>query len=138
MPDMKEMNQAVITEFRANKGALSGPMEGAPILLLTTTGRRSGTRHTTPVGFIDADGRLAIAAANGGADHDPDWFRNLMQDSNVTIEVSGANIPSLAIVTEGEERALLLEQLTASLPGMSDHVRGTHRQIPVIVLTEVE
>ena len=136
MPDMKEMNQAVITEFRANEGSLSGPMEGAPILLLTTTGRRSGTRHTTPVGFIDAEGQLAIAAANGGADHDPDWFHNLVHDHDVTIEVAGATITSLAIVTEGEERARLLEQLTASLPGMSEQVGCTDRQIPVIVLTE--
>lgn len=138
MPDMKELNQAVITEFRANAGDLSGPMRGAPILLLTTTGRRSGERYTTPVGFIDADGRLVIAAANGGADRDPDWFHNLVKNNDVTVEVPGATIQSLAVVAEGEERAALLAQLAASLPGMSDYITGTNREIPVVVLTEAE
>lgn len=138
MPDMKALNQAVIAEFRANDGMLSGPMAGAPILILTTTGRRSGKQHTTPVGFIDAGGRLAIAAANGGADDNPDWFHNLAQNSAVTIEVPGATIPSLAVVAQGDERASLLAQLAESLPGMSDHIAGTGRQIPVVVLTEAE
>lgn len=138
MPDMKALNQAVIAEFRANDGALSGPMEGAPILLLTTTGRRTGEQYTTPVGFIDAGGRLAVAAANGGADDDPDWFHNLVQDSAVTIEVPGATIPSQAVVTQGDERASLLTRLAESLPGMSEHIAGTDRQIPVVVLTEAK
>lgn len=136
MTDMTELNQAVITEFRANDGKLSGPMEGAPILLLTTTGRRTGQRYTTPLGFIDADGRLAIAAANGGADHDPDWFRNLVGNDDATIEVPGAAMAVDATVTAGEERTALLEQLAVALPGMSDYIGGTDREIPVVVLTE--
>ena len=112
-------------------------MEGAPILLLTTTGRSSGQPYTTPVGFIDADGRLAIAAANGGADQDPDWFRNLVHRDDVTIEVPGATIRARAVVTVGTERTTLLERLAGALPGMSEHITGTDREIPVVVLTEV-
>ncbi len=138
MPDMREFNQSVIAEFRAGDGVLSGPMEGAPILLLTTIGRSSGEPHTTPVGFVDAGGRLAIAATNGGADTHPDWFHNLVRTSNVTVEVPGAKVPSLAIVAEGEERAVLLEKLAESLPGMSDYIADTIREIPVVVLTQVE
>ena len=133
--DMREINSGVISEFRANNGRLSGPMEGAPILLLTTTGCRSGEPHTTPVGFIDADGRLAVAAANGGSDHHPDWYRNIERHNLVTIEVPGASIPSIATVAVGVERAGLLEQLTASLPGMADHVSAATREIPVVIFS---
>ncbi len=133
---MREINKAVIAEFRANDGRLSGPMEGAPILLLTTTGRTSGRAHTTPVGFVDVEGRLAVAAANGGSDRDPDWYRNVESDGHVTVEVPGASIPCIATIMSGEERADLINRLTEHLPGMADHVAGTARDIPVVVFTE--
>lgn len=136
MPDMQEINHHVITEFRTNGGRLSGPMEGAPILLLTTTGRHTGNPHTTPVGFIDANGTLAIAAANGGSDNHPDWYKNLLAQPSVTIEVPGATISAHARVTTGPERDALLSQLLSSLPGMSDHVASAERDVPVLVLTE--
>lgn len=134
--DMREVNKGVISEFRANDGRLSGPMEGAPVLLLTTTGRNSGNAHTTPVGFVDAEGRLAVAAANGGSDHNPDWYRNVENDDQVTIEVPGASIPSVATITSGAERRELLQQLSESLPGMADHVSATTREIPVVIFNE--
>lgn len=134
--DMREINRGVIDEFRANHGRLTGPMEGAPILLLTTTGRHTGRPHTTPVGFIDADGRLAIAAASGGSDEHPDWYRNIQHDHRVSVEVPGATIPSVALIADGAERAGLLRELIETLPGMSDHVAATSRDIPVILLTE--
>ena len=134
--DMREINEGVITEFRANGGQLSGPMEGASILLLTTTGRHSGGVHTTPIGFIDVDGRLAVAAANGGSDDHPDWYKNVVSDSRVTIEVPGASIPSIANIVTGHERADLLRRLESSLPGMSDHVSATTREIPVVIFSE--
>ena len=134
--DMREINKGVISEFRTNDGALSGPMEGAPILLLTTIGRLSGEAHTTPVGFVDAGGRLAVAAANGGSDENPDWYRNIENDSRVTIEVPGASIPSIASIATGDDRSELLGRMADSLPGMSDHVSATTREIPVVVFTE--
>lgn len=133
---MQEINKGVISEFRSNDGQLTGPMEGAPIMLLTTTGRHSGTAHTTPVGFIDAGGRLVSAAANGGSDEHPDWYRNIEKDRNVTIEVPGASIPSVAYIASGEERRSLLRQITESLPGMSDHVSVTAREIPIVIFAE--
>lgn len=136
--DMREINKGVISEFRANNGQLSGPMQGAPILLLTTIGRHSGNAHTNPVGFIDADGRLAVAAANGGADDQPDWYRNIENDDRVTVELPGACISAIATVTGGDERFSLLDRLTATLPGMSDHVSATTREIPVVILRETD
>lgn len=134
--DMREINKGVISEFRANEGKLSGPMEGAPILLLTTTGRSTGERYTTPVGFIDSGKGLAVAAANGGSDDDPDWYRNIENDNQVTIEVPGALIPSVARIASGVERSQLLNQLSETLPGMPEHIAATTREIPVIVLAE--
>ncbi len=134
--DMREINKGVIAEFRENEGRLSGPMAGAPILLLTTTGRTSGAPHITPLGFVDAGGRLAVAAANGGADQDPDWFANLQASDRVTVEVGGATIASVAVAAQGQERDELLAKLVESLPGMADHVSATTREIPVVVITE--
>ncbi len=134
--DMREINKGVISEFRANGGKLSGPMEGAPILLLTTIGRRSGVAHTTPVGFIDAGGHLAVAAANGGSDEHPDWYRNIKSDCEVTIEVPGASIPSIASIATGDERSELLSRIADNLPGMSDHLSATSREIPIVIFRE--
>jgi deazaflavin-dependent oxidoreductase (nitroreductase family) len=136
--DMREINKGVIAEFRQNDGKLSGPMEGAPILLLTTTGRISGGSHTTPVGFIDAGGRIAVVAANGGSDEHPDWYLNIEQRNEVTIEVPGAAIPSIAVVADGSEREDLLRTLAESLPGMSDHISATSRQVPVVIFSEAK
>lgn len=136
--DMREINNGVIAEFRANNGKLSGPMEGAPILLLTTTGRSSGHAHTTPVGFIDADGRIVAAAANGGSDDHPDWYRNLEADRHVTIEVPGATIAAIVHIATNPERSELLQRLTDGLPGMADHVSSTHREIPVVIFSEAD
>lgn len=134
--DMKEINKSVIGEFRANSGKLSGPMAGAPVLLLTTTGRHSGKLHTTPLGFVDAGGRLAAAAANGGSDQHPDWFHNIRANNQVTIELSGSSVSALAMIAEGRERADLLGALAEGLPGMSDHLSATSREIPVVLFIE--
>ena len=134
--DMREINRQVMAEFRASGGELSGPMAGAPILLLPTTGREPGAPHPTPLGFGDADGRLAVAAANGGSDNHPDWVRNIERESSVTVEVPGAAIPSVAEIATGAERDRLLTMLVESLPGMADHVGSTNRAMPVIILSE--
>lgn len=134
--DMREINERVISEFRANDGILTGPMQGAPVLLLTTTGRVSGSAHTTPLGFIDAGGRLAVAGASGGSDQHPDWYLNLAADDEVTIEIPGASIPSRAEVAVDAERVELLQQMSDRLPGMADHIAATTREIPVVILTE--
>ena len=136
MLDMREINRGVIEEFRANDGELSGPMAGAPILLLTTTGHRSGSEHTTPLGFVDDDGRLVVAAANGGADHHPDWYLNLSAVPEATVEVPGARVAARATDAVGAERERLLGVLSSTLPGLADHLSATDRVVPVVILTE--
>ena len=136
MLDMREMNRGVIEEFRANGGVLGGPLAGAPILLLTTTGRRTGRAFTTPLGFVDDGGRLVVAAANGGADHDPDWFLNLCAEPAVQVEVPGASVSAVATEVAGAERLRLLAVLAQTLPGLVDHLAATEREVPVVVVSE--
>lgn len=135
--DMQEINRQVIEEFRSNDGQLSGPMQGAPVLLLTTTGRRSGASHTTPVGYIDIGGRLAVAASNGGSDQVPDWFLNLGASDRVRVELPGATIDSIAKTTTSAERLKLLDQMVTQLPGMADHLAATDREVPVVILEAI-
>ncbi len=136
MLDMREVNRGVIEEFRANDGTLTGPMAGAPILLLTTVGRHSGRRTTTPLGFVDDGGRLVVAAANGGADHHPDWFLNLLANPTVEVELPGASVQAVAHHASGAERDRLLALLVATLPGLDDHLAATEREVPVVTLAE--
>ena len=82
------------------------------------------------------EGQLVVAAANGGSDHDPDWYQNIQTDAQVTVEVPGAVIPSLARIATGDERSALLDRLSQTLPGMADHVSATSREIPVVLFSE--
>lgn len=134
--DMREINAGVIEEFRANAGVLSGPLAGAPVLLLTTTGHRTGRPHTTPIGFIDDGTSVVVAAANGGSDHDPDWLRNVRADGRVTVELAGTTRSGTAVTATGADRQTLLARLSDSLPGMADHISATSREIPVVVISE--
>ena len=126
-------NQPVIAEFRANQGAVS--QVPFPVLLLTTTGARTGRPSTVPLGFrVDDDGRVFVVASKAGAPKHPAWFHNLRADPSVTVELGGQAFPARAVVTEGEERARLYATVA---DGMSEYVSGTEREFPVIVLDGV-
>lgn len=136
MTDMREHNRALIAEYRQSEGALSGPMAGAPIVLLTTSGRRSGRPHTTPLGFVEDRGRLVVAAANGGAVGDPDWYRNVVASPTVSVELGSRAWRAVAEVVDGAERDRLFGRLADTLPGMTDYAAAAGRTIPVVVLAE--
>lgn len=135
MPGMREINPSVIAEYRATGGKLSGPMAGLPVLLLTTTGRRSGKSHVTPLGFATDGDRLIVAAANGGAASDPHWFRNLVTAPEVVVELGAERFNATAVVVAGHDRNRLFEQLASALPGMAEYPQTSGRTIPVIALT---
>src|SRR5215472_11202333 len=104
-------NQGVITEFRANHGAVSQPP--FPILLLTTTGARTGRPATVPLGYgVDDDGRVFVVASKAGAPRHPAWFHNLRANPAVTVELGDGTFPARAVVTEGEERDRLFAIIT--------------------------
>lgn len=138
MVDPQAMNRQVIEQFRAG-GEIPG-MHRERLLLLTTTGRRTGERRTTPMMFVrDGDRLLVIASADGAPRH-PDWFQNLTADPHVTVEVgdeSGAPRRAVARTLEGAEREPVWQMLKATYPFFAEHERKTTRTIPVVALVPI-
>jgi deazaflavin-dependent oxidoreductase (nitroreductase family) len=135
MDDMKAINPAIIDEYRRTSGKLSGVFDGVPVLLLTTTGRRSGTPHTTPLGYIEDDGGFVVVASAGGAAADPDWYRNLAETGSATIQVGAEQSRVSPTVALGPERQRLFDRLAEALPPLAGYVQIARRTIPVVILT---
>jgi deazaflavin-dependent oxidoreductase (nitroreductase family) len=135
-PRYQNYNQRVIDEFRANGGVVSG--RGSSLLLLTTTGAKSGKRHTTPLAYTRDSDHYVILASKGGAPTNPAWYHNLVTHPDVTVEAGGETFQAHANVAEGAERERLFTQMAAKMPGFADYQRNTTRQIPVIVLTRIQ
>jgi deazaflavin-dependent oxidoreductase (nitroreductase family) len=133
----QDFNRNLIDEFRANKGAVTGVFENSPLLLLTTTGARSGNRHTTPLVFTRDGDRLVIIASKGGAPTHPAWYHNLVANPVVTIELPDETFDARARVATGEERTRLFDAQAALMPNFNDYQAKTQREIPVIVLDRV-
>ena len=107
---------------------------GSKILLLTTTGRTSGEQRTTPLIYEDAGDRLVIVASKGGSPEDPGWYRNLVKDPQVELQVKGDVFPAHARTATGEERAELWELAARQWPDYDAYQQKTDREIPVVVL----
>src|SRR4051794_4499591 len=101
MGDQNDYNHRLIEEFRATRSNVGGPMPGRPLILLTTTGAKSGLRRTTPLMYMSDGDRFVVFASNAGAPTTPGWCRNLMAHSNVTIEVGTKTFDGTARVTAG-------------------------------------
>ena len=130
--DMKETNRRVIEQFRAG-----GPIDGMHrerLVLLTTVGAKSGERHTTPMMFHQDGDRILVVASNMGAPRDPDWYRNLVADRNVTVEIDHENYQARARTVEGPERERIWAILTTNYPFFADHQAQVTRPIPVVAL----
>ena len=126
-------NQGVISEFRANHGVVSQPP--FPILLLTTTGARTGRSTTVPLAFaVDDSGRVFVMASKAGAPRHPAWFHNLRANPSVTVELGDRSFQARAVVTEGEERDRLYGLIS---DGAAEYEKNTDRVFPVIVLEGV-
>jgi len=134
MPDMNDFNRAIIEEFRANEGKVGGQFEGAPVLLLTTTGARSGERRTTPVMYMPDGERMIIFASKAGAPTNPAWYHNLLAHPTVTVEVGDEKVEADAVVTTGAEREELFDRQAGLYAQFAEYARKTTRQIPVIAL----
>lgn len=129
-----DWNQAVIAEFRANSGKVGGQFEGAPLLLLTTTGAKTGRRLTSPLMYNTDEDRLLIFASKGGAPTNPAWYHNLVANPKVTLEVGAETFDATATVLRGEERDRLFARHAAQNPGFAEYQANTTRTIPVIAL----
>ena len=131
---MSDFNASIITEFRQNAGKVGGPFEGAPMLLLHTTGRRSGTERVNPLVYWPEGDAMVIFASKGGAPTNPDWYHNLMAQPDTRVEVGTDTVGVHARETEGDERQDLFDRITAVMAGFADYQAKTSRRIPVIML----
>jgi deazaflavin-dependent oxidoreductase (nitroreductase family) len=131
--DITDINRRVIEQFRAG-GEIEG-MHRDRIVLLTTAGARTGQRRTTPMMFHRDGGRVLVVASNVGAPKHPDWYRNLVADPRVIVEVGDETYPAVATTLQGAERARAWSMLKESYPFFADHEAGTERIIPVVALT---
>ncbi|HEX3488708.1 MAG TPA: nitroreductase family deazaflavin-dependent oxidoreductase [Streptosporangiaceae bacterium] len=131
--DAREINRQVIDQFRAG-GEIQG-MHRDRLVLLTTTGAKTGQRRTTPMMFHRDGDRLLVVASNIGAPRHPDWYVNLAASPRVTVEVGDETYAALAEPLEGEQRERAWAMLKENYPFFAEHEAKTERTIPVVALT---
>ena len=135
---MSDWNQQVIEEFRANGGRVGGDFEGFPLLLVHSTGARSGEERVNPVAYqLLGEGRWAVFASKAGAPDNPDWFHNLRANPDASVEVGTDTVEVRARVAEGDERTRIWETQKERYPGFAEYEDKTDRVIPVVILEKV-
>jgi len=135
--EMLDWNQQIIAEFRANAGKVSGPFEGAPMVILTSTGAKSGQPRLSPLMALLNGNDIVIFASKAGAPTHPDWYHNLVTNPEASIEFGAETIAVKARVAEGDERDDLWTRQKAAYPQFQGYEDGTTRVIPVVVLEKV-
>jgi deazaflavin-dependent oxidoreductase (nitroreductase family) len=131
---MSDFNTQVIEEFRAYAGKVAGPFEGAAMVLLTTTGAKSGQPRTTPLVYLPHGDQVIIFASKAGAPTNPDWYHNLIAHPTVTVEIGTDTYEATAVEITSEERNRLFAAMVAVMPGFKGYEESTTRVIPVIDL----
>jgi deazaflavin-dependent oxidoreductase (nitroreductase family) len=134
MSDTNDWNAGIIEEFRANAGKVGGPFAGASLLLLHTTGARSGQERVIPVVYQDLGGPVAVFASKAGAPTHPDWYHNLVANPDVTAEIGTETRRFRARTATGEERESVWAKQKQDIPGFAEYEARTTREIPVVVL----
>jgi deazaflavin-dependent oxidoreductase (nitroreductase family) len=133
-----DINQQVIDEFRAHGGRIGGRFEGARLLLLTTTGARTGNRHTTPLGYLpDGGEQVLVLGGADGADEHPDWYHNLVAHPEVTVEDGIFVYAATAVVLHGTDRDTAFDRAAEADPSWADQQATTARVIPVVALRQI-
>ena len=137
---MSDWNKKIIDEFRANDGKVGGPFEGAPMLILHTKGRRSGRPRENPMVYQDVEGAYAVFASKGGAPTHPDWYGNVLADTEPEVELGTTRLKVRARAAEGEERERIWSEQKRRMPGFAEYEKKTQgiREIPVVILEPVE
>ena len=135
MSDPNDWNKQIIEEFRANDGKVGGHFEQVTLLLLHTTGAKSGLLRLNPLATVKDGDRYIIMASKGGAPDNPDWYYNLVANPQVRVEVGTEKFEALARVTEGSERQTLFEKMSTKYPQFAEYQQNTTRVIPVITLS---
>ncbi len=137
LSEMLDWNKNIIKEFRENEGKVGGPFEGGSLLLLTTTGAKSGEPRTSPLAYSEDDGKYVIAASYAGADKNPAWYHNIVANPKVTIEVGTEKFEATATVVleDRAERDRLYAKMVSTMPGFADYEKKTDRVIPVVTIS---
>jgi deazaflavin-dependent oxidoreductase (nitroreductase family) len=131
---MNDYNRKIIEDFRAARDRGETSLDDRPMVLLTTTGAKSGKLHTTPLRFFRDGDRIYVLASKGGAPSDPDWYRNLVANPEVTVESGTETFKAQAVVATGSERDRLWAHAVATEPAFGEYQAKITRQIPVIIL----
>ena len=134
---MSDFNDQVIAEFRANHGKVGGNFEGAPLLLLHSTGAKSGEERVSPMMYLPDGDRYLVFASKAGAPDNPDWYHNLVAHPEASIEVGDDTVAVLAEELPRAERDAKYAEQAALYPGFADYEAKTDRVIPVLALTPV-
>ncbi len=132
--EMNDFNQQIIEEFRSNDGVVGGPFEGAPVLILHSTGAKSGLERLNPLMYRQEGDSVAIFASKAGAPDNPDWYHNLRANPVASIEVGTGTRSVEARVAEGTERDDIWERQKAEWPQFAEYEANTDRTIPVVLL----
>jgi deazaflavin-dependent oxidoreductase (nitroreductase family) len=138
MSEMVDYNKAIIDEFRANDGKVGGPFEGATVVLLHTTGAKSGQARVNPLaGLTEDDGTVYVFASAAGRPNNPDWYHNLVAHPEVEVEIGTESYTATAKALEGAARDAVYDRQKKLMPGFVEYEEKTKgiRTIPVIALT---
>jgi deazaflavin-dependent oxidoreductase (nitroreductase family) len=131
---VSEWNDKIIEEFRANGGQVGGQFEGAPLLLLHSTGAKSGLERVSPMMYRKVGDAWAVFASKAGADTNPDWYHNLLAHPTARIEVGVQTLDVTARTATDDEREPIWSAQKADYSGFAGYEQKTSRQIPVVIL----
>jgi len=134
---MSDMNKQIIEEFRANDGKVGGYFANSTLLLLHTTGAKSGKERINPLVTIEDGDRLVIVASKGGAPTNPDWYYNIVSNPLVDVEYGSDTFRARATVAAEPERTELFAKIAGNFAGFSEYAKKTSRVIPVVTLSRL-
>ncbi len=134
MSEMNDWNTKIIEEFRSHGGKVGGQFEGAPILILTTTGAKTNQKRVNPMMYLAEGDRLYVFASKAGAPTNPDWYHNLIAHPQVTVELGSDTFEATATAVTGPERDRIYTEQASRYPGFAEYQANTDRIIPVVAL----
>ena len=137
MPTLNDFNEKIIDEFRSNGGKVGGALEGSPLLLLQTTGAKTGRTRVKPLVYRRDGDRLVVFGTKGGSPTHPEWYHNVRANPRVTVEVGSDRFEADAKVAPPDERDRLWRLQTQDVPVFADYQKRTDRTIPVVILERV-
>ncbi|GCF08959.1 nitroreductase/quinone reductase family protein [Dictyobacter arantiisoli] len=132
--DLNEWDRQIIEKFRANGGNVGGQLAGAPLLLLTTTGAKSGQQRISPLVYLSQGGRIYVFAGNRGAPTNPGWYHNLVVHPDVTVELGTETFEARAIVVDSAEADRLGSIQVQKIPALAELQAKITRKVPAVLL----